>query len=164
MGILVVGSVALDSVKTPSGTRADVLGGSAMYFSVAASYFSDVSMVAVVGRGFSGRAYSLFAEEGNRHFRARAPEGQYLQVERGIWLRPEYMHDAGHAAQCLGRFFAETAPSPSRAGIPFPGQYRSGIAALCSGAGESAQARRLRYHELLDQQFQRISIKDAVRK
>ena len=52
MGILVVGSVALDSVKTPSGAKSDVLGGAAMYFSVAASYFTEVSMVAVVGEDF----------------------------------------------------------------------------------------------------------------
>lgn len=52
MGILVVGSVALDSVKTPSGEKSDVLGGAAMYFGVAASYFTNVSIVAVVGEDF----------------------------------------------------------------------------------------------------------------
>lgn len=52
MGILVVGSVALDSVITPFGHKDDVLGGSATYFSLAASYFTDVSIVAVVGEDF----------------------------------------------------------------------------------------------------------------
>ena len=52
MGIVVVGSVALDSVKTPFGEKDDVLGGAATYFGVAASYFGDVSMVAVVGEDF----------------------------------------------------------------------------------------------------------------
>ncbi len=52
MGILVVGSVALDTVKTPFGEVEEALGGSATYFSVAASYFTDVSMVAVVGQDF----------------------------------------------------------------------------------------------------------------
>lgn len=52
MGILVVGSVALDSVKTPFGSRDDVLGGAATYFSIAASYFSEVGIVAVVGEDF----------------------------------------------------------------------------------------------------------------
>jgi sugar/nucleoside kinase (ribokinase family) len=51
--ILVVGSVALDSVKTPFGEVDDVLGGSATYFSVAASFFSPVRLVAVVGRDFT---------------------------------------------------------------------------------------------------------------
>ena len=52
MSILVVGSVAYDSVKTPYGSRQNVLGGSATYFSVAASYFAPVSMIAVVGDDF----------------------------------------------------------------------------------------------------------------
>ncbi len=52
MSILVVGSVALDSVKTPFGEREEVLGGSAVFFSVAASLFSEVRVVAVVGEDF----------------------------------------------------------------------------------------------------------------
>ena len=49
MPLVVVGSVALDSVVTPKETREDVLGGSAVYFSYAASYFTSVRLVAVVG-------------------------------------------------------------------------------------------------------------------
>lgn len=52
MTLLVVGSVAYDSVKTPQGSREDALGGSATYFSIASSYFSPVSLVAVVGEDF----------------------------------------------------------------------------------------------------------------
>jgi sugar/nucleoside kinase (ribokinase family) len=52
MGVLVVGSVALDSVETPFGTAQDALGGSATFFSVAASYFTEVALVAVVGTDF----------------------------------------------------------------------------------------------------------------
>jgi sugar/nucleoside kinase (ribokinase family) len=52
MSILAVGSVALDSVKTPFGEEEEVLGGSATYFSTAASYFAEVSVVAVVGEDF----------------------------------------------------------------------------------------------------------------
>jgi sugar/nucleoside kinase (ribokinase family) len=50
--LLVVGSVALDSVETPAGSRTDILGGSATFFSVAASLFAPVSLVAVVGEDF----------------------------------------------------------------------------------------------------------------
>lgn len=50
--VLVVGSVALDSVETPFGRREDVVGGSATYFSVAASFFTRVELVAVVGEDF----------------------------------------------------------------------------------------------------------------
>jgi sugar/nucleoside kinase (ribokinase family) len=59
MGILVVGSVALDTVKTPFGQVEEALGGSATYFSVAASYFTDVSVVAVVGEDFPDRHVSF---------------------------------------------------------------------------------------------------------
>ncbi|MFI5339929.1 MAG: PfkB family carbohydrate kinase [Candidatus Methylomirabilales bacterium] len=52
MSILVVGSVALDTVKTPFGQAEEVLGGSATYFSAAASFFTDVRLVAVVGEDF----------------------------------------------------------------------------------------------------------------
>jgi sugar/nucleoside kinase (ribokinase family) len=49
MPLLVVGSVALDSVETPEASRDDVLGGSAVFFSYAASYFTSVKLVGVVG-------------------------------------------------------------------------------------------------------------------
>lgn len=52
MSILVVGSVALDSVETPFGVRERVLGGSATYFATSASFFTDVNLVAVVGEDF----------------------------------------------------------------------------------------------------------------
>jgi sugar/nucleoside kinase (ribokinase family) len=52
MSLLVVGSVAFDSVKTPFGEVDEVLGGSATYFATAASYFTDVAIVAVVGDDF----------------------------------------------------------------------------------------------------------------
>jgi sugar/nucleoside kinase (ribokinase family) len=52
MSILVVGSVAFDSVETPFGRGDNVLGGSATYFSTSASFFTDVNLVAVVGEDF----------------------------------------------------------------------------------------------------------------
>ncbi|OQY27550.1 MAG: sugar kinase [Candidatus Cloacimonetes bacterium 4572_55] len=49
MAILVVGSVALDTIKTPTGKVEDAIGGSAIHFSAAASFFSPVRVVGVVG-------------------------------------------------------------------------------------------------------------------
>ncbi len=49
MSLLVVGSVAFDSIHTPTHVRERVLGGSAVYFSYAASYFTPVRLVGVVG-------------------------------------------------------------------------------------------------------------------
>src|ERR1044072_9229531 len=50
MSILAVGSIAFDTIATPAGTVENALGGSATYFSLSASYFTDVRMVAVVGK------------------------------------------------------------------------------------------------------------------
>lgn len=52
MSLLVVGSVGFDTVETPFGTAEEVLGGSATYFSTAASYFTEVRLIAVVGEDF----------------------------------------------------------------------------------------------------------------
>jgi sugar/nucleoside kinase (ribokinase family) len=52
MSILVVGSVAYDTIKSPSGSVEKILGGAATYFSLAASYFTDVRIIAVVGEDF----------------------------------------------------------------------------------------------------------------
>lgn len=52
MSVLIVGSIALDTVKTPFGSVVDALGGSAIYASYAASFFSPVNIVGVVGQDF----------------------------------------------------------------------------------------------------------------
>lgn len=62
--ILVVGSVALDTVKTPAGSIADGLGGSATYFSLSARYFSPVQLVGVVGEDFPRAHRTLLSERG----------------------------------------------------------------------------------------------------
>lgn len=62
--ILVVGSVAFDSVETPFGKAEEVLGGSGTYFSVSASYFADVSLVAVVGEDFPDEHVKLLEDKG----------------------------------------------------------------------------------------------------
>ena len=52
MSVLVVGSVALDSVETPFGKAEDVLGGSATFFSASASHLTKVSVVGVIGSDY----------------------------------------------------------------------------------------------------------------
>jgi len=64
MSILVVGSVALDTIKTPRAKATRVLGGSASYFSVSAGIFTKVSLVAVVGRDFPTRHVRLLSKKG----------------------------------------------------------------------------------------------------
>jgi sugar/nucleoside kinase (ribokinase family) len=75
MPLLVVGSVALDSVETPTHKRDNVLGGSAVYFSYAASYFAPVRLVGVVGDDWP--------EEHTRLLNSRRIDTAGLHVVRG---------------------------------------------------------------------------------
>jgi sugar/nucleoside kinase (ribokinase family) len=62
MPLLVVGSVALDSVETPTAKRDDILGGSAVFFSYAASYFTPVKLVSVVGEDWPSEHTELLQQ------------------------------------------------------------------------------------------------------
>jgi sugar/nucleoside kinase (ribokinase family) len=64
MSIVVVGSVAFDTITSPSGHADNALGGAATYFSLAASYFTKVRMVAVVGDDFSAEHEKVFTSRG----------------------------------------------------------------------------------------------------
>ncbi len=59
MSVVVVGSIAFDAVKTPFGERERMLGGSAVHFSLAASFFSDVRVVGPVGDDFGEPEYEV---------------------------------------------------------------------------------------------------------
>ena len=64
MSILAIGSVAFDNIATPAGRADNVLGGSATYFSLAASYFADVRVVAVVGEDFTAHHENVLKKRG----------------------------------------------------------------------------------------------------
>jgi sugar/nucleoside kinase (ribokinase family) len=64
MSIVVVGSVAFDGIKTRFGQVDKVLGGSATYFALAASYFTEVRIVAVVGDDFTDEYENVFRQRG----------------------------------------------------------------------------------------------------
>jgi len=89
--VLVVGSVALDSVRTPFGQAEETLGGSATYFSYAASFFVPVRLVAVVGEDFPGAHLDLL--------RAREVDLAGLEVAPGKTFRwtGEYGYDLDEA-------------------------------------------------------------------
>lgn len=75
MPLLVVGSVALDSVETPTAKQNDILGGSAVFFSYAASYFTPVKLVSVVGEDWPA--------EHTRLLQARNIDTSGLEVRAG---------------------------------------------------------------------------------
>jgi len=75
VSLLVVGSVAFDAIKTPHGKTDRILGGAATYFSLAASYFTQVRVVAVVGEDFT--------EKEEQVFRARNVDTSGIAREKG---------------------------------------------------------------------------------
>src|ERR1700694_5707323 len=86
MSVLAVGAVASDSIATPSGRADNVVGGSATYFSLAASYFTDVRVVAVVGEDFAPEHESILKKRGldtrgNQHAKGKTFRwgGHYLE-------------------------------------------------------------------------------------
>src|SRR5256714_14108230 len=64
MSLVVVGSIAFDSVRTPFGERDRMLGGSAVHFSLAASFFTDVRVAGPVGDDFGDAEYAVLHERG----------------------------------------------------------------------------------------------------
>ena len=64
MSVVVVGTVALDNVKTPSGVKQELLGGSAAHFAMSARLFTDVHLVAIIGEDFP-KKYLRFLKNKN---------------------------------------------------------------------------------------------------
>lgn len=91
MSLLVVGTVALDSVKTPFGNIDNALGGSATYFSTSASYFADVRLVAVIGDDFP--------KEHVQFLKSKNIDTRGLEVQKGETFRwkGEYGYDLNEA-------------------------------------------------------------------
>jgi len=91
VSLLVVGTVALDSVKTPFGRVDNALGGSATYFSTSASYFTDVRLVAVIGEDFP--------KEHIQFLKSKNIDVSGLEVQKGETFRwkGEYGYDLNEA-------------------------------------------------------------------
>ncbi len=79
MSVLVVGSVAFDTLKTPHGDVDNILGGAATHFALAASFFTDTKVVAVVGEDFT--------EEQRKVFEGRRIDLSGLEVSKGKTFR-----------------------------------------------------------------------------
>jgi len=110
MSLLVVGSVAFDAVETPFGKCEQMLGGSASHFSISASYFTDVSIVGVVGGDFTERDQQLFVDHGiGLRDLERVPEGQTFR-----WYgRYEYDLNVAHTLDTKLNVFADFKPKLS---------------------------------------------------
>lgn len=117
MSIVVVGSVGLDTITTPGGVRHECMGGSAAHFSLSASFYSKVHLVAVVGTDFPGEFTEVL--------RRRSVDVAGLQVRPGKTFRwAGYYTVDFHRAHTLDtqlnvfQDFAPELPGDSR-GAPF---------------------------------------------
>ena len=101
MSLLVVGSMAFDSIKSPFGEVERVIGGSATYFSLAASYLTAVRLVSVVGKDFPKGTLDMLS--------ARGIDLQGLKVAEGVTQYESYIE----AATKRPRAWSPTARLPS---------------------------------------------------
>ena len=113
--ILIVGSMAFDDLELPTGSATDVVGGSATYSSFAASCFTDVRVVAVVGDDFPGGDAGGDARARHRHRGRRARLGPHLPLGGPLRRGPRPPHHARHPAQRLRRLPPEIPGGLSRA-------------------------------------------------
>jgi sugar/nucleoside kinase (ribokinase family) len=126
MSLLVTGSIGIDTVETPFGKRDDVIGGSAIYFSYAASFFTPVRLVGVVGEDCPKHYFDLFKDrevdtgglevrKGSKTFRWHGSyikdlnEAQTIEVDLNVLAErapkiPENFRDSKHI------FLANTHP------------------------------------------------------
>ena len=107
MSILVVGSVAYDSVVTPAGSRDDALGGSATFFSVSASYFTKVRVVAIVGSDFKDEHVQLLMDHGVDVTGIERAEGKTFRWS-GVYSTEDV--DARRTLETSLNVFADFAP------------------------------------------------------
>jgi len=134
MSVLVVGSIALDDIKTPTAERKDILGGSASYAAVSASYFGPVRMVGIVG--------SDFPKNHLEYFKSRNIDLTGLEMADGKTFRwsGEYMEDM-NSRETLSvdlNVFADYMPN-------LPDRYLDSRIVLLGNIGPDLQ------HRVLDQ-------------
>ncbi|HAM32905.1 MAG TPA: sugar kinase [Deltaproteobacteria bacterium] len=106
MSLLVVGSMAFDSIKSPFGEVERVIGGSATYFSLAASYLAPVRLVSIVGRDFPKGTLDMLS--------ARGIDLQGLKVSEGATFHwkgyYEYDLNVAHTVKTDLNVFEDFAP------------------------------------------------------
>jgi sugar/nucleoside kinase (ribokinase family) len=110
MSLLVVGSVAFDAVETPFGKRDKMLGGSASHFSISASFFTDVRVVAVVGGDFSQEEEQVF----ERH-NVNISDLERVKDGKSFFWRGRYDYDlnTAHTLDTQLNVFADFQPKLS---------------------------------------------------
>jgi sugar/nucleoside kinase (ribokinase family) len=124
MSVTVVGSVAFDALETPFGKRDRILGGAATHFSLAASFFTDVNVVGVVGDDFGEEEFSLYTTRGiNMEDVERIPGGRSF-----FWAgRYGYDLDVAETLRTDLNVFADFRPRLSKAARSSPYLFLANI-------------------------------------
>jgi sugar/nucleoside kinase (ribokinase family) len=112
MSLVVVGSIAFDAVKTPFGERERMLGGSAVHFSLAASFFTEVRVVGPVGDDFGDSEYAVLHERGVETDDIERVEGGKTFFWRG---RYEFDLNTAHTEDTQLGVFGDFEPKLSEA-------------------------------------------------
>ena len=92
MSLVVVGSIAFDAVKTPFGERERMLGGSAVHFSLSASFFTDVRVVGPVGDDFGDEEYGVLHGRG-----VNTDDIEHVEGGRTFFWQGHYEYDLNQA-------------------------------------------------------------------
>jgi sugar/nucleoside kinase (ribokinase family) len=112
VALTVVGSIAFDSVRTPFGERERMLGGSAVHFALAASFFTEVRVVGPVGDDFGTAELEILSARG-----INCDDIEHVDGGRTFFWRGHYDHDmnVAHTEETQLNVFADFAPSLSPA-------------------------------------------------
>ena len=125
MSLTVVGSIAFDSVRTPFGERERMLGGSAVHFSLAASFFTDVHVVGPVGDDFGEEPLAILAKHGINTDDIERVEGGETFFWAGHY---EYDMNVAHTddtqLNVFGDFVPKLSEASSRAEMLFLGNIQ----------------------------------------
>ena len=140
MSLVVVGSIAFDAVKTPFGERERMLGGSAVHFSLAASFFTDVRVVGPVGDDFGGDEYRVLHDRG-----VNTGDVEHVEGGKTFFWRGHYGFDLNmaHTDETQLNVFGEFQPKLSEASRSSSTLFLANIQpdlqrdvrAQCTGAG-----------------------------
>jgi sugar/nucleoside kinase (ribokinase family) len=120
MSLLVFGTVALDNLKTPSGVRKDLLGGSAAHFCMSSRLFNDIHLAGVVGNDFPKKHVQMLKSKGVNTDSLLAVEGKTFRWD-GEYKKEDMNQAVTHATELgvLTECAAKVSPAQSRIGNVF---------------------------------------------
>ena len=141
MPITVVGSIAYDTVKTPFGERERMLGGAAVHFALAASFFDEVRVVGPVGDDFGEEQLEVLRSRGvDVSDVERVRRRQDVLLARRVRLGPELARDARHPARRVRGLPAQAVGALARERRAVPGEHPARPAARGARAAAATRA------------------------